>query len=67
MTFQIEDRVVAESESTDRPPRMGTVRDVLRKEPSPRYLIEWDDGHTSIYTPAAGALHAARDPSEATS
>ena len=21
------------------------------------YEIEWDDGHTTIYTPAAGALH----------
>jgi hypothetical protein len=33
---------------------------VLRESP-PRYEIEWDDGHTSIYTPAAGALHAARE------
>jgi hypothetical protein len=60
MSFQVEDRVVAESESTDRAPRAGTVRQVLREEPSARYLIEWDDGHTSIYTPAAGALHAHR-------
>ncbi|MEA2305780.1 MAG: hypothetical protein QOH43_3060 [Solirubrobacteraceae bacterium] len=59
MTFQVGDRVVAESESTSRPPRPGTVRDVLRGDQSPRYEIEWDDGHTTIYTPAAGALHAA--------
>ena len=57
MTFQVGDRVVAESESTERPPRTGTVREVLRGDPSPRYRIEWDDGHTTIYVPAAGALH----------
>jgi hypothetical protein len=57
MLFQVGDRVIAESESTDRPPRAGTVREVLRGDPSPRYRIEWDDGHETIYTPAAGALH----------
>jgi hypothetical protein len=59
MTFQPGDRVVAESESTERAPRTGTVRDVLHEEPGARYRIEWDDGHTSSYTPAAGALHLA--------
>jgi hypothetical protein len=56
MTFQAGDRVKAESESTERPARYGTVREVLREEPGARYRIEWDDGHTTIYTPAAGAL-----------
>ncbi len=60
MTFQVEDRVESESEATDRAPRTGTVLEVLRGDPSPRYRIEWDDGHTTIYAPAAGALHAAR-------
>jgi hypothetical protein len=55
--FQVGDRVVAESESTERPARPGTVREILREDP-PRYRIEWDDGHESIYAPAAGALHA---------
>src|SRR4051794_41319082 len=57
MAFQVGDRVVAESESTQRRPRAGTVREVVRENP-PRYRIEWDDGHESIYAPAAGALHA---------
>ena len=57
MILQPGDRVIAESESTQRAPRAGTVREVLRHEPA-RYRIEWDDGHESIYTPAAGALHA---------
>ncbi len=60
MTFKVGDRVVAEAESTDRQPRCGTVREVVREEPA-RYRIEWDDGHESIYTPAAGALRAERD------
>ncbi len=61
MTFQVGERVVSESESTERRPRVGTVRKVVRDQP-PRYQIEWDDGHESIYTPAAGALRAERDP-----
>jgi hypothetical protein len=58
MTFQVGDRVVAESESTERPPRAGTVRRVLSEHAAPRYEVEWDDGHTTTYTPAAGSLHA---------
>ena len=65
MKFQVDDRVVAEAESTDRRPRAGTVREVVRDQP-PRYRIEWDDGHESIYTPAAGALHAERSGAGAT-
>jgi hypothetical protein len=61
MTFQPGDRVVAESESTERAARCGTVREVLHEDPGARYRIEWDDGRTSIYTPAAGALQPARE------
>lgn len=56
MELKAGDRVVVESESAERPPRSGTVEEVLASEPSPRYRIRWDDGHESIYTPAAGAL-----------
>lgn len=66
MTFEVGARVTAESESTERPARAGTVREVLREDPAPRYRIEWDDGHTTIYTPAAGALHGERRPAETT-
>ena len=59
MAFQVGDRVSAESESTQRRPRAGTVREVVRENPA-RYRIEWDDGHESIYTPASGALHPER-------
>jgi hypothetical protein len=56
MALQAGDRVVAESESTERPARYGTVREVVHEDPHARYRIEWDDGRTSVYTPAAGAL-----------
>jgi hypothetical protein len=56
MTCKVGDRVVAESESTERAPRRGEVLEVMRDDPHPRYRIRWDDGHESIYTPAAGAL-----------
>ena len=56
MELKVGDRVEAESESTERPPRSGVVEEVLEGGPSPRYRIRWDDGHESIYTPSAGAL-----------
>jgi hypothetical protein len=58
MAFEVGDRVVVESESTDRRPRPGVVEEVLRGDPSPRYRIRWDDGHETIYMPASGALRA---------
>ena len=59
MELKVGDRVEVESESTERPPRGGVVEEVVHGAPSPRYRISWDDGHDSIYTPAAGALHPA--------
>lgn len=64
MTFEVGDRVRVESESTERRARSGTVREVLREDPAARYRIDWDDGHSSVYTPAAGALHAAPQQTE---
>jgi len=60
MELKVGDRVEAESESTERPPRAGVVEEVLEGGPSPRYRIRWDDGHESIYTPSAGALRMAQ-------
>ena len=59
MEFKPRDRIQVESESTERPPRTGVIEEVLREAPAPRYRIRWDDGHESIYTPAAGALRPA--------
>jgi hypothetical protein len=64
MFFKAGDRVVAESESTERPPRVGVIQEVVEAEPKPRYRIRWDDGHESIYSPSAGALRPA-EPAQA--
>ena len=56
MEFKAGDRVQVETESTERPPRTGVIDEVVHGAPSPRYRISWDDGHESVYTPAAGAL-----------
>jgi hypothetical protein len=63
MQLKVGNRVEVESESTDRPPRTGVIEEIVREAPSPRYRIRWDDGHETIYTPAAGALRAV-EPAE---
>ncbi len=60
MEFKAGDRVQVESESTERPARTGIVEEVVQGTTTPRYRIRWDDGHESIYTPAAGALGPAK-------
>lgn len=64
MTFAAGTKVVLESESTERPHRTGTIAEVLREDPVPRYRIQWDDGRESIHVPAAGALREARETAE---
>lgn len=59
MAFSPGDRVIAETESTERAARRGVIEEVVRDEPHPRYRIRWDDGHESVYTPADGALRLA--------
>jgi hypothetical protein len=44
MQLTVGDRVAVESESTERPARMGVIEEVLREVPSARYRIRWDDG-----------------------
>jgi hypothetical protein len=57
MDLKAGERVICEAESTERPPRHGVIEEVLA--PS-RYRIRWDDGHESIFTPAAGSLQRER-------
>ena len=49
------DRIVVESERVTQPPRRGVVEEVIAEEP-PRLRIRWDDGHESVFAPAAGAV-----------
>ena len=60
MALQVGDRVEEQAQSTDTSTRTGLIEEVVRSDPTPRYRIRWDDGHESVYTPAAGCLHKLR-------
>jgi hypothetical protein len=49
----IGDRIVVESERVARPPRRGVVAAILADAP-PRLRVRGDDGHTTVFWPAAG-------------
>lgn len=49
-----EKTIVVESERAGQPERRGVIEEVLGEKP-PRYRVRWDDGHTSIFSPAAGS------------
>ena len=48
------DSIVVESERAAQPGRMGVIEEVLQETP-PRFRVRWNDGHTSIISPSAGA------------
>jgi hypothetical protein len=62
MELRVGSRIKVEAESTEQAPRTGVIEEVLSEAPSPRCRIRWDDGHESIYAPAAGAMLADRPP-----
>jgi hypothetical protein len=63
MELKVGNRISVEAESTEQSPRTGVIEEVVSEPPSPRYRIHWDDGHESIYAPAAGAMGRA-EPTE---
>jgi hypothetical protein len=54
MTARAGDAIVVESERVGQAGKRGVIEEVLQQEP-PRFRVRWDDGHTSILTPSAGA------------
>jgi hypothetical protein len=54
MKGNVGDTIVVESERVAAPARTGVIEEVLQEQP-PRYQVRWENGHTSIFTPAAGA------------
>jgi hypothetical protein len=54
MKAQTGDQIVVESERVEQPGRRGVIEEVLQEEP-PRFLVRWDDGHTTVFAPADGA------------
>jgi hypothetical protein len=57
VALEVGDKVEEQARSVEGPGRTGVIEDVVRGDPSPRYRIRRDDGHQSVYTPAAGCLH----------
>jgi Domain of unknown function (DUF1918) len=55
MIGNVGDTIVVESERADATGRRGVIEEVLREQP-PRYRVRWEDGHTSLLTPAAGSV-----------
>jgi hypothetical protein len=54
MTARAGDGILVESKKVTQPGRRGVIEEVLQEEP-PRFRVRWDDGRTSIFTPAAGS------------
>jgi hypothetical protein len=48
------DKIVVESEKVAQPSRAGVIEEVLQEDPA-RVRVRWEDGHTSILMPSAGA------------
>jgi hypothetical protein len=51
---KVGDRIVVEAEQLGQSIRRGVVEAVLAPDP-PRLRVRWEDGHTTVFTPAAGA------------
>lgn len=56
MKAQTGDQIVVESERVQQPGRRGVIEEVLQEQP-PRFRVRWDDGHTTVFAPSAGAAH----------
>jgi hypothetical protein len=54
MRPHVGDRIVVESERVAQPGRSGVIEEIVREDP-PRVRVRWDDGHESVFSPAAGA------------
>jgi hypothetical protein len=54
MIGHVGDTIVIESERADATGRRGVIEEIVHDQP-PRYLVRWEDGHTSILTPSAGS------------
>jgi Domain of unknown function (DUF1918) len=48
------DRIIVESERASQAPRTGVIEEQMQEDP-PRFRVRWDDGRTTIFSPAAGS------------
>ena len=54
------DRIVVEAETVGQPERSGEVIEVIEGDTTISYRVHWDDGHESLFTPAAGSTRIER-------
>jgi hypothetical protein len=59
MQAHVGDKIVVESEKVTQPSRTGVIEEVLQVDPA-RVRVMWEDGHTSILSPSAGAAKITR-------
>jgi hypothetical protein len=48
------DRIVVEAGKVGKSARAGVIEDVLQGDP-PRFLVRWEDGRLSTFTPSSGS------------
>jgi hypothetical protein len=53
MNGEVGDRIIVESERSSQHARAGVIEEVVSSDP-PRYLVRWQDGHTSTFAPTGG-------------
>lgn len=56
MLVKVGDRVSIDSFKVGQPRRTGTVQNVAEGISGIRYLVRWDDGHESFFSPSGGNL-----------
>ncbi|HZU19712.1 MAG TPA: DUF1918 domain-containing protein [Gaiellaceae bacterium] len=54
MKAVVGDHIVIDSEKVGQTRRRGVVEEVLASDP-PRLRVRWEDGHSSVFAPSAGA------------
>jgi hypothetical protein len=54
MKVAVGDKIIVESEKVGQSERRGVIEEVLEQNP-PRLRVHWEDGHTTVLTPTAGA------------
>ena len=68
MDVKVGDTIALEAERVGTPAREGEVLEIVEGATTISYRIRWTDGHTSLFTPAAGSvrvLGTAKRPTQA--
>jgi Domain of unknown function (DUF1918) len=56
MEVKTGDRIAVEAEHVGEPEREGEVLEIIEGSISLTYRVRWQDGHETLFTPAAGAM-----------